>query len=83
MVAGSIGVIDVVKDLYFFIAIHHMLPANYVAAYAREKGEVEKRERAMKAAWELGREMVQLAMKKFEFPSEFKRSIFAYGTHTH
>lgn len=82
-VAGSIGIIDAVKDLYFFIIIHRMLPANYVAAYATEKGGIRKKERALKAAWELGREMVQLVRKGFEFPSEFRRSIFAYGTHTH
>ncbi|MFC2006185.1 hypothetical protein ACFLVG_04445 [Chloroflexota bacterium] len=36
----------------------------------------------MKAAWELGREMVQLVMKKFEFPSEFvhARTLSAYAT---
>lgn len=82
-IAGSIGIIDAVKDLYFFITIHRMLPANYVAAYAVEKGGIRQREQGMKAAWELGREMVQLVKKKFEFPSEFSRSIFAYGTHTH
>ncbi len=82
-IAGSIGIIDAVKDLYFFITIHRMLPANYVAAYAVEKGGIRQREQGMKAAWELGREMMQLVKKKFEFPSEFSRSIFAYGTHTH
>jgi len=83
VVAGSIGIIDAVKDLYFFIAMHKMLPANLVGAYANNKGEVRKLEQGMKAAWELGREMVQIAAKKFEFPSEFARNFFAYGTHTH
>ena len=83
VVAGSIGIIDALKDFYFFIVIRRMLPAKFVAAYALEKGEVRKREQGMKAAWELGREMVHLVRKKFEFPSEFGRSHFAYGTHTH
>ena len=83
VVAGSLGIIDAVKDLYFFFAIRKMLPANLVAAYANNKGEVKEREQGMKAAWDLGREMVQLAAKKFEFPTEFRRNFFAYGTHTH
>ena len=83
VVAGSIGIIDAVKDLYFFIAIRKMLPANLVAAYANDKGEIRKREQGMKASRELGREMVQIAEKKFEFPGEFGRNFFAYGTHTH
>ncbi len=82
-VAGSLGLIDVLKDLYFFMIVQRMLPANYVAAYATDKGEIKNRPKANEAAWELGREMVQIAMKKFEYPSEFKRIHYAYGTHTH
>jgi multimeric flavodoxin WrbA len=74
VVAGSIGIIDAIKDLYFYIVIKRMLPANLVAAYATEKGDIKKREQGMKAAWELGREMVQLAAKKFEYPGEFRRN---------
>ena len=79
-VAGSLGLIDAIKDLYFYMAINHMVPADYVAATASEKGAIRKDERAMKAAWELGREMVQLVKKRFEFPSEFKRGLTAYVT---
>lgn len=83
VVAGSIGIIDAVKDLYFYIVMRKMLPANLVAAYANNKGDIRKMEQGMKAAWELGREMVQIAAKQFEFPGEFARNFFAYGTHTH
>jgi len=79
-VAGSLGLIDAIKDLYFYIAINHMVPADYVAATASEKGAIRKNERAMKAAWELGREMVQLVRKGFEFPGEFERGLTAYVT---
>ena len=81
-VAGSLGLIDALKDIYFFMIVHRMLPANFVAAYAMEKGEINNYPKTNKAAWELGREMVQLAMKKFEYPGEFRRSHSAYGTHT-
>lgn len=77
-VAGALGIIDAIKDLYFYIVINHMVAADYVAAYASEKGAIRKNERAMKAAWELGREMVQLVRKGFEFPGEFERGLTAY-----
>jgi len=60
-----------------------MIPANFVAAYAAGKGEIREREQGMKAAWNLGRQMAQLAAKKFEYPSEFMGRSIAYGTHTH
>jgi len=83
VVAGSLGLIDVLKDLYFFMAIKRMLPANFVAAYATEKRDATKLENGMKAAFKLGQEIVQLVDKKFEFPDEFPRNFFAFGTHTH
>ncbi len=83
VVAGSVGVIDVVKDLYFYFAVKRMLPGNWVGAYATGRGEVREKAGAMKAARDMGREMVQIAAKKFEFPREFRRSHIAYGTHTH
>lgn len=82
-VAGSVGLIDAVKDLYFFFAVKRMLPGNWVGAYTSGRGDVRSKAGAMKAARELGREMVQIAARGFEFPREFARSHFAYGTHTH
>jgi multimeric flavodoxin WrbA len=78
-VAGSFGLASAVKDLYFYIISRHMLPANYVAAYA---GDVRTLEKGMKAAFDLGRQMVVLAAKKFEYPAEFWKPSIAYGTHT-
>jgi len=83
VVAGSIGLIDVLKDYYFFITVQRMLPANFVAAYATEKGDAAQLEKGMAASFSLGKEVVQLVDKKFEFPSEFPRNFFAFGTHTH
>lgn len=83
VVAGSLGIIDPVKDLYFNMVIKKMLPANLVAVYAGDKGEVRKMEQGMQAAHDLGREMVQIAAKGFEYPSGFRRNFYAFGTHTH
>lgn len=82
VVAGSLGLIDVLKDFYFFTIMKHMLPANFVAAYATEKRDAKHLEKGMKAAFKLGQEIVQLVDKKFEFPNEFPRNFFAFGTHT-
>ncbi len=82
VVAGSLGLVDAVKDLYFYIVSHRMLPANFVAAYGGAKGDVNKLEKGRKAARDLGRQMVQLVNKKFEYPTEFITPPIAYGTHT-
>jgi len=62
------------------MAISHMVLADYVTATASEKGSIRQDERAMKASWELGREIVQLAGKGFKFPSEFVGGLTAYVT---
>jgi len=72
-VAGGIGLMEAIKDWYFYIAINHMLAADYVSAYAGARGEVRDNERAMKAAWEQGRQMVQLVNTGFRFPEEYAR----------
>jgi multimeric flavodoxin WrbA len=81
-VAGSLGLASAVKDLYFYIVTRRMLPANYVAAYAGPEGDVRKLEKCMKAAYDLGRQMVALVAKKFKYPLEFMGPPIAYGTHT-
>lgn len=82
VVAGSLGLIESLKDWYFFIVTRQMLPANFVAAYGRDAGDVRNLEKCMKAAFDLGRQMVLLARKKFEYPKEIPRARVAYGTHT-
>jgi multimeric flavodoxin WrbA len=79
VVGGGSGRIDAVKDLCFYIVIHHMVPADYVAALAHGKGAVREEEISMKAAWELGREMVQLSRRGFAYPTEFDRPLKIYA----
>lgn len=83
VVAGSLGLIDALKDYYFFFALQKMLPANFVAAYATMKGDAKRLSKGMDAAFLLGKEILELVNKKFEFPNEFPRNYFAFGTHTH
>jgi len=82
-VAGSIGLVDVLKDFYFYFVVKQMVPANFVSAYAVGPGDITQLENGMKAAWNLGRQIVQIAAKKFEYPKEFPSNFFAFGTHTH
>ena len=81
-VAGSLGLGNAVKDLYFYIVTRYMIPANYVAAYAGPEGDVKKLEKGMQAAHDLGRQMVQIAAQGFKYPPDFMRPPIAYGTHT-
>jgi multimeric flavodoxin WrbA len=80
VVCGSLGLIDAIKDLYFYIVTRPMLPANFVAAYGGT--ELTEMEKCMKATFDLGRQMVALAKMNFKYPDEFRGRAIAYGTHT-
>ncbi len=82
VVGGSLGLVDAVKDLYFYMVTRQMIPANFVAAYASNKGDVKRLEKCMKAAGELGRQVVMISERKFTYPEEFRGSHIGYGTHT-
>jgi multimeric flavodoxin WrbA len=82
VVGGSLGLVDAVKDFYFFMTTRQILPANFVAAYAGASGDVVKLEKCMAAASDLGRQMVLIAKQNFKYPADIKRSSIAYGTHT-
>lgn len=79
---GSLGLIDAVKDLYFYMVIRQMIPANFVAAYAAQAGDVKKLAKCMTAAENLGKQIVKIAEKKFTYPAEFQANHIGYGTHT-
>jgi len=81
-VAGSLGLVSAVKDLYFYIITRRMLPASYVAAYAGPEGDVKKLEKCMKAAHDLGRQMVRIAAQGFKYPDDITVPSIAFGTHT-
>jgi multimeric flavodoxin WrbA len=80
--AGSLGMADTLKELYFYMATRQIIPANFVAAYPGAQGELAKMEKCLKAARELGQQMVLIARQKFKYPSQIRRTSFGYGTHT-
>ena len=82
VVAGSMGNIDAINDLYFYFVVKRMLAANFISAYASAKGDVKDLEKCMQATKELGKQMVKLIDMKFEYPSEYPLAHYAFGTHT-
>ena len=79
-VGGSLGLVGVVKDLYFHMITNYMLPGDYVALYALDKGDYERRIEGTKATFNLGRQMARLAAMKFTYPSDLMKPAHAYGT---
>jgi multimeric flavodoxin WrbA len=78
--AGSMGLIDPLKSIYFYFVSRQMVPANFVAAYtASDPREMQK---CMNATRDLGRQMVLIASQNFQYPKDISRSGVAYGTHT-
>lgn len=82
VVGGSLGLVDAVKDLYFYMIVARMLPASFVAAYAAAKGDVKELPKCMQAARNLGKQVVKIAEKKFKYPRNIEAPHFAFGTHT-
>lgn len=80
VVAASLGLLDAMKDIYFYFVSMQMLPANYVAAYGHSKGEVKELSNCLEATRQLGRQMVLLVDKKFKYPLEIAGSHNGYGT---
>ena len=78
-VAGSLGLVDALKDFSYFFVQRRMLPANQVSAYVRDPKELESMPGCMEAAYRLGRQMVALVKSGFTYPEEF---IERHGAHS-
>ncbi len=80
--AGSFGLVDAVKDFYFYMVTRQIIPANYVAAYPERGSGVKNMEKCLKASYDLGRQMVKIAQRGAVYPLDIPRAGFAFGTHT-
>ena len=80
--AGSLGLIQVLKDFTYFAHVKHMLPANHVAAYASMQDGIESMPRCREELRDLGRQMVALVNLGFRYPPEYIQGPGAFGTHT-
>jgi multimeric flavodoxin WrbA len=72
-VGAKIGVDHVLAIFRRFFAYMHMFCTDCVLGYAMGFGEITKDEFAMKASWELGREVVLFAEQRNKFPDEFQK----------
>ena len=75
-VASSMGHYGVWSQFNAFFSTRHMISADFVYGYAGERGEIRKDKHAMKAANELGREVVLLVDKRFAYPEEYEVPIY-------
>lgn len=82
VVGGSIGIVDALKTIYFYIVTRQMIPANFVAAYVTEKIDISQMKNCMNAAKNLGRQIVKIIRKAPIYPEDIPRSSIAFGTHT-
>jgi multimeric flavodoxin WrbA len=79
-VGGSLGLADIFKDIYFYYVSRQIIPANFVGGYGLEKDDTKKLPNGIKAARNLGRQMVRIGAQGFEYPKDIPGSVFGYGT---
>ena len=77
-VAGSMGHLGVWNIFSTFFSVNHMLSTDFVSGYAREKGDIRKDKHAMKAARELGRQVVLMITQQHRYPEEYDVPISRY-----
>jgi multimeric flavodoxin WrbA len=80
--AGSLGIVDVLKDLSFYAVQRRMLPANQVSAYFMGPEDLQNMPKCLEALKMQGRQMVALVKMGFAYPVEFAKGPGAFGTHT-
>jgi len=78
VVAGRTAVTLTSALFYVYFSANHMLAADYLHGFADQKGGIRKDKHAMKAAWELGKQVVLLIRRGFEFPREYDVPIYRY-----
>ncbi len=75
-VASSIGHTEVWNLFNAFFSSNHMISADLVYGYARDKGDIRKDKHAMKASMEQGKQVVLLIKRKFKYPKEYDIPIY-------
>ena len=80
--AGSLGLVQVLKDFTYYAHVKYMLPANHVAAYPSTQDGIQKMPRCRQELRDLGGQMVALVGMSFRYPPEFVKGPTTFGTHT-
>jgi multimeric flavodoxin WrbA len=79
VVAGSLGLVDALKDFAWFFVQRRLLPANTVCAYARDPQATGEMPGLMQDAYDLGRQVATLVRMGFKYPPEFIKGPGAFG----
>ena len=82
-VASSIGNSQVWNLFNAFFSVKHMFAADFVYGFARNKGDIRKDKHAMKAAWELGRQVVSMLKGQYKYPPEYDVPIYRFVKREH
>jgi multimeric flavodoxin WrbA len=77
-VASSIGNSQVWQQFNAFFSVKHMFAADFVYGFAREKGDIRKDKHAMKAAMELGKQIVSMINCRLKYPKEYDIPIYRF-----
>ena len=81
VVGGSLGLIDAVKDLYFYMIVHQMLPANFISAYSSNRATSKGWRNAWARPWISGSSLLRSRRSGSPIRS-IKANHIGYGTHT-
>ena len=86
-VSQAIGNESTLDIFHKFISLCHMFAADDVWAFGVPRGDVKKYEYAMKASEEMGKQVVALIKKRYEYPEEYRPYIYGvvqnkYGLET-
>lgn len=77
-VASRQGTVNALNVFQRYFAGNHMFTADLVEGLANDKGAIVRDKRAMKSAYEMGRQMASLVKKKLKFPDEFDVPLYEY-----
>jgi len=75
-VASSLGHTGVWQTYNNFFNAAHMLAADFVYAFGRDKGDVMRDKHAIQASKELGKEVVALVSCQFHYPDTFPNALY-------
>ena len=71
-----IGSMNIFNVFYRFFLSARMFPIDYVNGYATNKGMIERDRYAMKASYELGKEMVAFIREGLKIPDEYRKALY-------
>lgn len=78
VVAERTGVTTTSSMFYVYFAANHMFATDYVHGFAQHKGGIRKDKHAMKAAWELGKQMTLLIKSSPTYPAEYDVPLYRF-----